>query len=366
VVLGLLVATMASLPFALRQPRTIVVPDAPSCPKCSIELAKVVTLGKSGDSISPDLFATVARSSKNRYFVAPIDAPGAIGIYDQRGTFTGTIGRSGQGPGEFREIAILKMDHADSLYVFDPANSRVTVYTPELRIARIVRIPFAGVVDFAPLPKGEIVVSAGNRTADMIGVAFHIVSADGLRIRSFGSSAAPVGPRDVLERRRIAASPRGELLATAENRYDLEQWSASGTNTLVLQRRPDWFPPRRTGATVNILEERPVPIVTGAWEAPNGLMWARIDVAAPDWKGTWKPGDPESSISTTDYARLADTVLEVIDPRTGRVVTSRRVDVPLKRFFGDGFTFSHREDSLGYRSIDVWALRVTGLPGESR
>ena len=360
-----LVAAMAAGPFASRQPRTIVVPDTPSCPRCSLELTRIVTIGQSGDSISPDLYATVARSSANRYFVAPIDVPGAIGVYDQRGRLTGIIGRSGQGPGEFREISVLKMDRADSLYVYDPANSRVTVYTPELRVARIVRVPFTGVVDFAPLPKGEIVVSAANRTADMAGISFHILSPDGARIRSFGTSTAPIGPRDALERRRIFASNRGELIATAENRYDREQWSVTGANTLVVQRRPEWFPPRRTGATVNILAERPVPIVTGAWEAPNGLMWARIDVAARDWKPMWRPGEPERSISTADHTRLIDTILEVIDPQTGRIVASQRIDVPLKRFFGDGFTFSHREDSLGYRSIDVWALRVAGWPNGS-
>jgi len=67
------------------------------------------------------------------------EGAGQIRLFDGGGRLTRTLGRSGQGPGEFQGLAFVGLS-ADSLWVFDGRQQRLTVWDPstgEFRVAGV-------------------------------------------------------------------------------------------------------------------------------------------------------------------------------------------------------------------------------------
>jgi hypothetical protein len=62
-----------------------------------------------------------------------------IRFFSPRGQHLRTLGRKGDGPGEFRLIEWIGQ-RGDSVLVWDPFSSRLTVFDPEGRLARVVRV----------------------------------------------------------------------------------------------------------------------------------------------------------------------------------------------------------------------------------
>ena len=62
----------------------------------------MATLGSAEGTISPGDFQTgVTRDSRGRYYLAPTVDLAVMAVYDSNGRFLQTIGRQGQGPGEY-------------------------------------------------------------------------------------------------------------------------------------------------------------------------------------------------------------------------------------------------------------------------
>lgn len=93
--------------------------------------------GKEADGVRFGRIAGVVRLSTGTIAVA--DASNlTIALFTPQGALIRSTGRIGEGPGEFRTIASLRLCPADTLLVFDPALRRLTVFGPEGRLARTI------------------------------------------------------------------------------------------------------------------------------------------------------------------------------------------------------------------------------------
>lgn len=81
--------------------------------------------------------------------IAVVDggASSRISLFSPEGIFEREIGRTGQGPGEFAFISHMSLGPGDSLYVFDRFQQRLTVFSPDREMARVV--------PFRPPPDGS-------------------------------------------------------------------------------------------------------------------------------------------------------------------------------------------------------------------
>jgi hypothetical protein len=108
----------------------------------------------------------------NLAFGAPYDvvtdSQGNIYVLDQRNTriqkispegeFLMSIGRRGQGPGDFQDLFSMDIDSADRLFVFDFMNKRIQVMTPEGKAERGIKLFSPSIVRVRLLNSGEIVM----------------------------------------------------------------------------------------------------------------------------------------------------------------------------------------------------------------
>ena len=93
----------------------------------------------------------------------------------------------------------------------------------------------------------------------------------------------------------------------------------------------------------------------------TGLLWVAIHVADDRWREAMSVVRGMYGRRTTgvgDPVKYVDTIIEVIDPRDNRLVTTQRFDEQL-RFVGEsGYAYGYRLDEDGVPYIDLYRLIV--------
>jgi len=290
-----------------------------SCAACSIQLTRIISLS---DSMVAGLFAfepLVARDSSGRWFVTShLQGIKQIGVFNAAGHLIAALGREGKGPGEFSLTKLLTVAPNDSLYVYDTALLRRTVFGPDLKHARDDAVP--GMMQaVAPLSGGKSIINANIATPDRVGFPLHLVGENGEIIRSFGAANSIYKPGDEpLMVRRLTVDDTENLWAALPNEYTITRYDSFGRVTASLTRRVAWLTP---WVVPYRYPERPNPSLTAIrFDHESGLLWAQILANDPTWQ---PPAAPPKA--TQEYRdRTYDTVLEVIDVRTHSVLATRR------------------------------------------
>jgi hypothetical protein len=127
-----------------------------------IHVEFVVSLGDEDGPGTVGRPAAVERRSNGEWVLTDAHNPEFVKFFTSEGTWLRTLGRRGDGPGEFRQAWFLQMLPEDSLAVFDYGSGRLTVFTPDLQVARItpLRVPVTREEDTND-PVGGGVTAAG-------------------------------------------------------------------------------------------------------------------------------------------------------------------------------------------------------------
>ena len=88
-----------------------------------------------GESFYFGTILDVAPAADGRIYVADADA-GHVKVLSPDGTLLDSLGRQGEGPGEFLRLNQLVAARSDSLYVLDSGRRRVSVFAPSGQLAR--------------------------------------------------------------------------------------------------------------------------------------------------------------------------------------------------------------------------------------
>lgn len=121
----------------------------------------VLTLGTmgGGEADGPEVFgriASIVSDDEGDVYIADSQAL-EVRVFDREGNYLRTIGRSGEGPGEFGALASLTWN-ADTLHVLDWRNARLQRFTGDGEAAGTIRwIPLSGSgIRFFPTPDNRI------------------------------------------------------------------------------------------------------------------------------------------------------------------------------------------------------------------
>jgi hypothetical protein len=363
--LGLFAAFLAPASISAQQLRSEGVD--PAC-RCEIVLSRLVRLGAPDDTIAILPNSLAARDSRGRFYVTPILPEGSVAVFGADGRFARTIGRRGGGPGELSRTRYVAIGDGDSLLVYD-SRQRLSLFAPDATFARS-RAMAGGVSAFrmAAVQGGKVVLnnySPAHRSLVVVDRDFSGTAEFG---KSIAGSRAP--EPDELQVR-LAALDSGRFAAAQQSyRYLIQVWDTAGRLVRQFARDPDWF--RRWTPedlrTYGLGTARPY-IVGLLADIPQRRLWlvARI----PDRRWQDPPPIPASErgrerpiapVPLTSLSRVYDTIVEVLDMDSGRVLITQRFDDVFAAFMGGGLLYRVEEDPDGLAFIEVWRTEIVRQP----
>jgi hypothetical protein len=334
----------------------VTVAGDPVCEECTIEFREVAVLGAITDptSVSEDAalsHCTVGMLSTGEYVLSSPVGGGELVVYDGRGQFLRTIGRPGQGPGEFGRTLRLLVGPGDTLYVHDFSQRRLQVLTASGALVR--SLPFnANARDFSLLENGTIAFFASiSQRGDP---TIHLVDAEGVAVESFRT-----GTRDQPLEENWILSPRpGGFWMASMYTYDLFRAGLDGSVEQTLRRDVGWFPPADDrpfpGADPSLsfaeaMAFLPPPYLAHVWEDDLGRLWTYSLIPDPNWEPGFDPsvGRVESS------RRRSDMVVEVLDLASGRALARTQRDQKLGWFCGSPLLYDVIYSTEGDTRVQV-------------
>lgn len=302
-------------------------PDELTCPKCTITSEVMATLEVPADT-TDDIPVHVDRDAQGRTWVLRQgDLPV---LFDSTGRFLGSLGRTGQGPGEFYNPWSMLVLARDSILIMDQ-NRRGTLLDSTLTPHEYMTLPLmlrSPIVVHWP----DVVVGHGRMpNRESRGPLYHWSFANKVPtiIGQFTVLSVDEHPELTLYTLHNFSTPRdGRFWANWKRRYALGEFGTDLTRRRLLERQAAWFP-GTSPVNYNWKAGPPPPHIAGIEEDDDGLLWVFVHIGAPTWKQAW-PQVPEG-VREIPSSRIQDdllytTRLEVIDPRRSRVVT--RVDLP--------------------------------------
>lgn len=318
---GLILASLLACGNVERiEGRRLTVAGEPDCPECRIELTQIAALGDSTDTTSVQRDAAgrecmVGRFSNGEYVLSGVTGGGFLNVYSETGNLVRTIGRKGAGPGEFRFPLRVAVGSGDSLYVIDDGNSRIQVLSATGEYARVfpTRDRYRS---FTLLPDDRLLLfRMPSARTDHV---FRVFDRLGKEVMSFGAPQQPDSSLE-LENWLVSKAPGGRFWTASHWSYELRRWAAPDTSDLSVIRKADWFSSPSVFSAEVYLTIPPPPMLLHAWEDDNGRLWTYTAVADPGWK----PG-MGMRVTPEWQAKVFDTIVEVIDLNSGRLLASYR------------------------------------------
>lgn len=342
--------------------------DFRPCERCTIEKSADAVLGVE------EQIATVVRMSDGRLAVVLAYDRFQFAVLDSAGAVLQHFGRLGEGPGEYADVTWLEAE-GDFVHVVDGPRRQVTVLDAgrDFGVLRTVPLPGASGRDMAVLGDSAYVANLMIFTPERMGYALHLLDGAGNVLQSFDEPGGPVRGMGAAQLRWVRAGLDGTVWSAPMTRYRIDQWDpVAGKRLRSLVRRADWFPDHEGFGPLQ--PDRPrLPVVVGVDPDSAGYVWVMTNVAVADrWTESLvkveeraHPEMPEYELPA-DQSIAFDTVVEVIDPATGRIVAARTFDERLYGLQGGrAFTTSPGDAPFTYRH-QMWRLRLVIPEGTGR
>jgi hypothetical protein len=123
---------------------------------------------------------------------------------------------------------------------------------------------------------------------------------------------------------------------------------------MAITRIADWVgtPDRMSGPSAGDALEPPWMEMRALWDDRDGLLWTGTLVPSRSWQPT------KDSNRALPINERYETVIEVLDPKAGALVTSLRVRQMVVYGLGNGYVATYLEGADGTPSIEVWMVQL--------
>lgn len=271
---------------------------------------------------------------------------GELRFFTAMGTHVRTVGRKGEGPGEFQRFALLRQGPADSLFVYDGALRRVSVLDPSGAFVRELQLAGGEGALVAMLADGTLVGAASIRTAESPSdVPTTSVLRPDMRIALFDANGALTDSVQVVpgaERGMVVSMSGGqisnisifgqswfhntqvaalddEVVVATQNESELRFYRRDGTLARIV---------RLGGAAVQATAERMAPFIErdmARSQVPDRAAYRKLLEGGP--RPDYLPAVGAVFVDRADRIWVADADAGVAGPRDWTIVDSegRRV-----------------------------------------
>lgn len=320
-----------------------------TCAECVITLDTVVTIGGlDGPGLDVvSMFSSVAVDRRGRILVA---GESEISVFDSTGGFLRTVGRRGEGPGEYRSISHI-VGGSRYIHVFEYHEGR-TMLDHDFKVIRVDQFP-GQVLSAAVVSDDVVVFVADVPTPAAVGHQLHILRPSG-ELASHGydggvysSELAPWATT------RTTVAGRGDTVWAVQREVNrLVRWDLSPEPKVgrVFERRVAEFDEGGDGF---------MPATLGSAMLDDRGLWITWHTADPDWTGP-PPSLETLRPSTFAVDELRDGWVDLVDPTTGRTLARYHQDNALKGFAaGSGrYVVDYEETDAGVPFIHILELRL--------
>jgi hypothetical protein len=332
--------------------QTIRIDSRPACAQCKLEWKHVATLD--GNSVS-GWPAWVSRGLDGRIYV--IDQVERLPfVFSQTGRFERKLGRQGAGPGEYRSARAVLVGTNGRIHILDPSLGRHTVLSKDGDMAATKPLPGGtpSLASAAVLADDRIVTNQLFRDPASAGFLLQEVDPSGKRLRLFEE----VERYDMGEtwpyQRLLFARQNGEIWSAHPYNYVIDLYSRDRKKIMAITRIADWVgtPDRMSGPSAGDALEPPWMEMRALWDDRDGLLWTGTLVPSRSWQPT------KDSNRALPINERYETVIEVLDPKAGALVTSLRVRQMVVYGLGNGYVATYLEGADGTPSIEVWMVQL--------
>ncbi len=338
---------------------SVTIPATPQCEACPIDVVRSVDLGTaSGSGIIEKQASRAVRDKQGRFLLIGTYST-SIKVFDRYGKYLRTAGRKGSGPGEFEGISKVVPLAKDTILAFDQVLARAVCLDGDFNVLRTIKLPLDPELQVL-VDSDWIHVALPLATPESAGQPIHVLDRDGHFQRSIGSGTGVFRP-DIpwLNRRVIALADSGRIWSAHMNQYRIDLLD-SGTGALIraYTRNASWFPPRLAPVKPGKTESaEPQPLIVNSSQDRVGNLWVMLWIADPTWRRALSPDTPPGDHPTVrDFDTYYDTVLDILDPKSGQLIASQRVDQALTHFISDREVGEVVEDSAGVPKLRTWVI----------
>lgn len=348
-VFALCVVALLAVSPGLSGQKSVSVSGAVTCANCAIAMDTVLTLGglNAEGSEAVSWSTDLAIDSRGRILVTRRRSS-EIFVFNSDGRLLRTVGRRGEGPGEYQRIS-----HVNAgpryIHVFEYHTGRTVL---NLDFGFVRRDRFAGQFQQSYVMESDDVVLMGNiPSTESAGHPLHLVGPSG-DIRSYGASESTVYRGNVGH---AAVTGSADTLWTLDRRStDIYRWE-------ILPQ------PRVAEVWDRTVEEWEVhDHSAGAWPRPTVIDVMRDEHGL--WI-VWNAPDPNRPpgggvlINTEPHQTLFDGWVDLVDLSTGETIARYHGDDSLIGVVqGAGYLIAYRETEAGVPYIRLLDPRLTGGP----
>lgn len=330
------------------------------CAPCKIRMERIATIS---ETTAPGMLGSVhavAVDDRDRILVTSRHATSQVDVFDFSGRFVQSVGRSGEGPGEFRDINLI-VPVRERIHVFDQGNVRWTTLDSELDIVGQNALPHRPLA--AAFWKDSLILNAAESSQERTGYTLHVLSREARMTRSFAyDSSATRHDIPYAGERELTVCPGSGALYVAEKRqYRITRYSVRDAPVRI-SRNVSWFRPHFRAPRFQPDDGAPPPVLLAIRCDVDGLLWVIINVADENWRTSLRPAPPgphgPGRYTAADKDRYFDSVIEVLDPETGRIVAAGRTDYYIGYFPADDIVASYRESENGRPLLALWRVEL--------
>jgi hypothetical protein len=324
-----------------------------------IAITEIAELGDENDATVGPFFA-ITVDGGGRYLTSPFVRRTEIMAFGADGQLQEVAGREGQGPGEYKYVGLLAQG-AEMSHVFDSQNSRWTRLNADLTYHSSSLLD-GNVMASVMFGDSLALINSILHTPHQIGFPLHLVNSTSGVVRSFGYDENEAFRSDVGMGgyRVLAMAGDNSVWAGTKTRYYIEEWTIGGELIRTFERNKNWF---RTHYEEPMPDPArpPVPVMRALHQDAAGLLWVAVAIPDENWaEGIYKSEyDEGTGYQVSSWDDFFDTVIEVINPESGEVVASTRIDPYVWWFVGERQFATYTEDEGLWPKIKIWEMRLS-------